>query len=531
MKNQQKISMHKSPKIMLILMGIASSFWIFIRVIPKPIRAGYPCMRAAAPIMSAFILYLLSLGTTVFGVKKFKQHFANAKYFSGSVFLLVAILSFSFYLFQDSKESIARTLIGLNDAFPVPSNDPIGEAKGLFPGRVVWVHDNAATNEDYDPASPGTDWWFSHQNVDQDVVGQMLSAAIMQYAGKNTISEAWEALFMSFNSSHGRGNNGYKTGEKIAIKINLTNHSRSSSDRMDATPQLLNALLHELTVNAGVHESDLILGDPYRDFRAEYIDLVMSEYPDVNYVDGKGGNGVKQTIPSENEVFVFSDKKVKSTLPQHYLDATYLINIPGLKTHGGGGLTLIAKNHYGSFLEKGGDPASQSASAMHYSMPSNVAGQKKYRHLVDLMGHENTGGKELLYIIDGIWGGEDWQGWIKKFKSGPFNNDYPNSILIGQDPVALESVCFDILFEECLRDNTKATFPVSLKNEIADYLLQCASHDYWPDDIKYDPEGDGTVLESLGVFEHWNNASDRKYSRNLGTGEGIELIFAESEGL
>jgi hypothetical protein len=40
----------------------------------------------------------------------------------------------------------------------------------------------------------------------------------------------------------------------------------------------------------------------------------------------------------------------------------------------------------------------------------------------------------------------------------------------------------------------------------------------------YDPEGDGIVLKSLGVHEHWNNPRDRKYSRNLGTGEGIELI-------
>jgi hypothetical protein len=28
------------------------------------------------------------------------------------------------------------------------------------------------------------------------------------------------------------------------------------------------------------------------------------------------------------------------------------------------------------------------------------------------------------------------------------------------------------------------------------------------------------------VHEHWNNPRDRQYSRNLGTGEGIELIQA-----
>lgn len=33
---------------------------------------------------------------------------------------------------------------------------------------------------------------------------------------------------------------------------------------------------------------------------------------------------------------------------------------------------------------------------------------------------------------------------------------------------------------------------------------------------------------SLGVHEHWNNATDKQYSRNLGTGNGIELISYKS---
>ena len=27
-----------------------------------------------------------------------------------------------------------------------------------------------------------------------------------------------------------------------------------------------------------------------------------------------------------------------------------------------------------------------------------------------------------------------------------------------------------------------------------------------------------------GVHEHWNNPQERNYSRNLGTGNGIELV-------
>lgn len=68
-----------------------------------------------------------------------------------------------------------------------------------------------------------------------------------------------------------------------------------------------------------------------------------------------------------------------------------------------------------------------------------------------------------------------------------------------------------------------------MKDEIADYLKQCASSDYWPDGIIYDPEGDGSPIGSQGVFEHWDNAVDRQYSRNLGIGDGIELVYVTPE--
>lgn len=41
-------------------LGISSTVWFLVRVVPKPSRATYPCMQAAAPMMSAFVVYLLS---------------------------------------------------------------------------------------------------------------------------------------------------------------------------------------------------------------------------------------------------------------------------------------------------------------------------------------------------------------------------------------------------------------------------------------------------------------------------------------
>jgi hypothetical protein len=55
------------------------------------------------------------------------------------------------------------------------------------------------------------------------------------------------------------------------------------------------------------------------------------------------------------------------------------------------------------------------------------------------------------------------------------------------------------------------------------YLHEAAQAAKAPSGTVYSPDG-RSALSSLGVHEHWNNATARKYSRNLGRKEGIELI-------
>jgi hypothetical protein len=196
--------------------------------------------------------------------------------------------------------------------------------------------------------------------------------------------------------------------------------------------------------------------------------------------------------------------------------------MPCLKTHNEGGITLTAKNHQGTVLEEGTAPEGQSAMYMHPYLPANSPGLKHYRHMVDYMGHEELGGKTLLYIIDGLWAGKSWEGFLEKWKMAPFNNDYPSSIFMSQDAVAIESVGFDFLLTEYASKPASEKYPYMSGAD--DYLLQAADPANWPTNIKYDPEGDGTILQSLGTYEHWNNSTDKQYSRNLGTGTGIELV-------
>jgi hypothetical protein len=138
------------------------------------------------------------------------------------------------------------------------------------------------------------------------------------------------------------------------------------------------------------------------------------------------------------------------------------------------------------------------------------------------MAHKDLGGKTVLFVVDALWAGSEANDPPRKFSMAPFNNDWTSSVFVSQDQVALESVCFDFLKAEFTSSNPYGSYPQIEGAD--DHILQAADSSYWPTNIRYDPENDGTIIGSLGVCEHWNNPIDKQYSRNLKTGDGIELV-------
>ena len=55
------------------------TIWFLVRVIPKASRANYPCMQTAAPLMSAFVMYLLSFTGVWVSLRKLREAFHNRK--------------------------------------------------------------------------------------------------------------------------------------------------------------------------------------------------------------------------------------------------------------------------------------------------------------------------------------------------------------------------------------------------------------------------------------------------------------------
>jgi hypothetical protein len=138
------------------------------------------------------------------------------------------------------------------------------------------------------------------------------------------------------------------------------------------------------------------------------------------------------------------------------------------------------------------------------------------------MGHAHLGQKTLLYLIDGLYSGKHpIDRAPRRWKSAPFNGDWTSSLLVSQDPVAIDSVGFDFLWSEW------DDYP--RRPGVDDYLHEAALAGNPPSKTYYDPDHPTPTrrLSSLGVHEHWNSVEEKKYSRNLGQPEGIELVRVE----
>ncbi len=512
------------------IVGLISLVWFLARVIPKPSRAAYPCQRVALPLASGFVVWLLGLAGSVVIFRKAKRCLVRARYVMA---LMCAALSVGVLWL-----ALSCTEGDIILAAAPTANMPMGVAQGVHPGRVVWIHEPDATDWAgyYSP-----EHWYDDAHTDQAVVDKMVSRAIRALAGQSSDDAAWDVIFRYFNRTHGRSDVGYSPGEKVAIKINNTlcynassttfEQTSSNKNRIDNSPQLTIALLRQLVHVAGVAERDITIGDPGRITPNFYYNKVHSAFPDVCCVASLGGRGRTQATFS-NVQFYWSTPaaagKRQDYIPSAFAEADYFINFAILKSHDSGGITVCGKNHYGSLLRNPDRTLwgeTYNYYNMHDSLPRYTPGMGRYRCLVDLMGHAQLGGKTLLYIVDGLFAGENWSSDPKKWQMPPFNGDWPSSVLVSQDPVAVDSVCFDLLRAEW------SNYPAMSGAE--DYLHEAAMADAPPSGTFYDPEGDGTRLTSLGVHEHWNNPIDKQYSRNLGTGDGIELtrpVAADFDG-
>jgi hypothetical protein len=518
-----------------IVIGLVSVIWVLIRVIPKPSRATYPCQKVAQPLAAGFIAWLLGLAGSTLIIRRARRLFQRQRYVVGAICFATAALFCSVTL-SDTRDVTASAV----SFVPTDSaNSPIGTGKGIHPGRVVWVYDSLLCDQ-----GSTSGWWWEDERTDPEEAQSMMNRALLNLTGIDDPVASWDSLFKYFNRTRYDQNDvGYQAGDKIAIKVNnifSRFYEWTTSQDNRPCPQMVHALLWQLVNMAGVPEEDITLydcvfyhGDPvYQYCHADFPGVRWAEGDATDRVDGhdyENGPGDdpgtrEKVVPDTSCVVYYGDPDLVPgsgavCLPTVVSQAKYLINVALPRPHELAGVTCCAKNFFGSVWHPNPPPGNayyyhgwcpfymhKAVASLNFAPDIPMRPMDSYNALVDLMGHKDLGGKTLLFIGECIR--------AKLWSAPPFNGGPASSLFISQDIVAIESVLLDFLRSE---GGVVAGTPDN-------YLHEAAQADNPPSGTVYDPENDGIRLKSLGAHEHWNNSTDKQYSRNLDTGEGIELI-------
>jgi len=531
------------------LPGLAALLWFLIRVIPKPSRATYPCQRAAFPVASAFVVWICASVASVFSLVSLRQLVHRFR-FAAAALASVALLAIGLWTLHTRATAAAEIATRYNFA-PQTHNVPLGEARGVYPGRVVWARDPLAAHWNGQIQS-STDQWWMDSATDQGRVDAMLSTTLRKLTGGATDEDAWKKIFAYYNHRSRGLEQGYRAGEIVAVKVNLNNSGvEGPGNIVNVSPQAALAMVRQLVLNAHVPAANIVVYDARRDIYPGLLRKVWGEFKDVRFVQADAPDprqprnpgygdyrGLEQANWVDGVSYSANDYHDAKLMPQQIKDATYLVNLALLKAHsypyaeaeggdeGQTGITMTGKNHFGSIK---GTPE------LHEAINTNQKGTPHaYSPIVDLAASPNLGAKTILYVLDGLYAARRHQSYPLHFPDAPFNNrvepyantDWPSSILASFDGVALDSVGLDILYSQTKNNEDQNHHARILIRENADdYLQEEALAPHPPSGTAY--RQNGKPVASLGVFEHWDNDLSRQYSRNLDpkNGKGIELIY------
>lgn len=234
--------------------------------------------------------------------------------------------------------------------------------------------------------------------INEEHARKAVDVGIMQFTGQKNLSDAWASIFPSISPK-----------DIVTIKVNCIN------SQLPTHTEVVNAIVNGL-VSAGFNENNIIIWD-----------RTNHELINCRYTYNIGDSGVR-CFGSDQREFGY-DKQVKVgnknlRLSKILTMSDHLINVPVLKDHGMARVTLSMKNHYGSVNNPG---------VLHDSECDP--------YIAELNALPDIKEKTRLIVLDGLLG---------IFIGGPGGAPQfvHNSIIIGQDPVAVDYYGWKILESE-----------------------------------------------------------------------------------
>ena len=231
-----------------------------------------------------------------------------------------------------------------------------------------------------------------------EIVAEMVNQGLLTFTGKTKVVDAWGQFF--------------KPGMRVGFKLNLLGRPLVFTAR-----ELTNAMVAGALV-AGVKPDDVIVWDRKPEhFGAD------------TYVPGRGPRG-EQIMTGTNYSTIAAETSggpaVIDRIPVELTDVT--VNLPVMKDHGGAGDTFALKNiAFGC-----------------YRNHRQAHGGNCEPFISETCAHFMATVKMPLIVVDSTEGCFD-QG------PGPGTPDVlwrENAIYVGTDPVAMDTVCCDVLMEK-----------------------------------------------------------------------------------
>jgi hypothetical protein len=416
--------------------------------------------------------------------------------------------------------------------------------------RIVRVHHPLASYFDvvdfeFQQGVPET---YYGNFVSQQIVYEMFDAALCALTGDNDPVKAMRRFVP------------YKPGERVFIKINTTttfvlwggqwdkiNWDLHYNDT-DAIAEPINATIRAL-LRLGVPQENIALCDPTwsegqpdsarrtpRLIPNRVAKKIKAAFPSVALYRSSfmpDGNGITWTSNDKHAIVEFRDPTIDSRpqriashrVPDQLIKAEHFINLPIMKRHDSGGVTGALKNNFGTI-----------ASCAYFHEP-NYAGpgkpgamfSKEANPAVDIWLNPHVGAKTRLIVCDAILAGWNWgnnppTGWRN------FGGRSPNCLLLGADPVAMDSVVYDHVTE-------------SLPEKVKDYpapnmLVDAAKVGLGRLESRKHPQADYRLIDYIEINQKADEAKLRRlselkarYRAGGRTSQQIKELIAEARSL
>jgi hypothetical protein len=424
----------------------------------------------------------------------------------------------------ESKENILYAPLLSNKVVLVRNSDSAKRDGSFWDGQIDWI------------TSPGKPYCTNNVNCyyhyyDRATIKQMLNDAVMELSGDVTPGAAWNTLFPDYTTSN----------KKIAIKVNNNagsaglDYNNGLNNIYDNNPAMIDALSDILNQYLGANLNDIYFYDVSHPRPVELYKKLSADdrfehnyYFGVfqgadNYINDYGGSSAPVDDNYINYITAYSDLGQADVgayilddlggnpnyMPRVVSESDYIIDLALLKNHkstisdsgtfslknqglGTPQLDIIDGSRYGCYSRNGGS-CSQNLHSSQLCAAVNVN-----THLRD---------KTHLVIIDGIYaqihsasstiGPADIPSSWSLFGVG----EPPALIIVGTDPVAIDSVANYIAEEEDVSSETS---------------------DYYPDrGIGMDCAEDAESIYGLGVYESYD-----EYISNAGF-VGIDYVVLD----